>query len=212
MTGRAVALADVDLNLFTGRVALHRFRLAQRGSEAPALELERLDVQVAPTSLVTSNIQVRELTLTAPRLYVARLGANRFDFDDLLALVPPPDPNKPPAKSTTTVTLERLTMSRGLVVARDEAVAPASTWRIEDLTIDGAGLSTRAGARPGRLSVKGRVNGSALALQADTVELARTAVEARLTLGAFELTQAVPYVPPPRPRSPRAVASRSTCA
>ena len=145
MTGRAVALADVDLNLFTGRVALHRFRLAQRGSEAPALELERLDVQVAPTSLVTSNIRVRELTLTVLRLYGARLGANRFDFDDLLALVPPPDPNKPPAKSTTTVTLERLTMSRGLVVARDEAVAPASTWRIEDLTIDGAGLSTRAG-------------------------------------------------------------------
>ena len=50
--------------------------------------------------------------------------------------------------------------------------------------------------------MKGRVNGSALALQADTVELARTAVEARLTLGAFELTQAVPYVPPTAPALP----------
>jgi uncharacterized protein involved in outer membrane biogenesis len=202
MTGRTVALADVDLNLFTGRVALHRFRLSQKGSDAPAFELERLDLRVAPTSLVTSNIRVRELALTAPRLYVARLGADRFDFDDLLALIPPADPNKPPAKSTTAVTLERLTLSRGLVVARDEAVAPASTWRVEDLTIEGAGLGTRAGGRPGQLTIKARVNGTALAVEADSVDLARTAVEARVSLGAFDVVQAVPYVPPIVPALP----------
>jgi uncharacterized protein involved in outer membrane biogenesis len=193
MTGRAVALADVDLNLFTGRTALHRFRLAQRGSDAPAVEIDRLEVRVALTSLVTGNIRVRELVLTGPRIYVARLGPARFDFDDLLALVPPPDPAKPP--STKTVTLERLSLVRGLVVARDEAVAPASTWKLEDLTIDGTGLSTRAGARPGRLAVRARVNGSPLAFEADAVELTRTAVEARVGLTAFDVALAVPYVP-----------------
>ena len=39
LTGRAVALRDVELNLFTGRVALNRFRLAQRDSTEPALEI-----------------------------------------------------------------------------------------------------------------------------------------------------------------------------
>ena len=39
ITGRVLSLEDVDLNLFTGRTALHRFRLAQRGSDAPALEI-----------------------------------------------------------------------------------------------------------------------------------------------------------------------------
>ena len=194
MTGRAVALADVDLNLFTGRLALHRFRLAQRGSDAPAVEIDRLDLRVALTSLVTGNIRVSELVLTGPRIYVARLGPGRFDFDDLLALIPPPDPAKPP--STTTVTLERLSLVRGLVVARDEAVAPVSTWKIEDLTIDGTGISTRAGARAGRLTVRARVNGSTLAFEADPVELTRTAVEARVALSAFDVTLAVPYVPP----------------
>jgi uncharacterized protein involved in outer membrane biogenesis len=196
MTGRAVALADVDLNLFTGRAALHRFRLAQRGSDAPAIEIDRLEMRVAPTSLVTGNIRVSELVLTVPRIYVARLGPGRFDFDDLLALIPPPDPAKPPAKSTTTVTLERLSLVRGLVVARDEAVAPVTTWKLEDLTIDGTGVSTRAGARPGRLAVRARVNGSPLAFEADPVELTRTAVEARVALSAFDVTLAVPYVPP----------------
>jgi len=195
MTGRAVALADVDLNLFTGRAALHRFRLAQRGSDGPAVEIERLEVRVALTSLVTGNIRVSELVLTGPRIYVARLGPGRFDFDDLLALIPPPDPAKPPAKSTTTVTLERLSLVRGLVVARDEAVAPVSTWKVEDLTVDGIGISTRAGARPGRLAVRARVNGSTLSFEADPVELTRTAVEARVALSAFDVALAVPYVP-----------------
>lgn len=196
MTGRAVALADVDINLFTGRVVLHRFRLAQKGSDAPAVEIEQLALQVAPTSLVTSNIRVREISLVAPRIYVARLGPNRFDFDDLLALVPPADPSRPPAKSTTSVTVETLSLTRGLVVARDEAVSPATTWKIDQLAVDGAGISTRAGGRPGRLAVKASVNGTALALQADTVEVSRTGVEARVTFGAFDVVQAVPYVPP----------------
>ena len=196
MTGRAVALADVDLNVFTGRLVLHRFRLAQRGSDAPALEIDRLGVRIALTSVVTGNIRVRELTLIGPRVYVTRLGAGRFDFDDLLALVPPPEPNKPPPKSTSTITLERLTLERGLLVARDAAVTPASTWRIEDLMVTGADLSTRPGARPGRLAVRARLNGSPLAFEAEAVELSRAAVDGRLSLGAFDVALAVPYVPP----------------
>jgi len=196
LTGRAVALADVDLNLFTGRVVLHRFRLAQRGSDAPALELDRLGVRVALTSLVTRNIRLRELTLTAPRIYVTRLDAARYDFDDLLALTPPPDPAKPPPTSTTTVTLERLALERGLVVVRDQAVAPAATWRVEDLAVDGSDLSTRAGARPGRLSVRARLNGSPVGFEANAVELSRAAVDARVSLRAFDVALAGPYVPP----------------
>src|SRR5437773_2743396 len=93
------------------------------------------------------------------------------------------------------VAVDQLSKMTGRAVARDEAVSPASTWKIDQLTVDGAGISTRAGGRPGRLSVKGSVNGTALALQADTVEVSRTAVEARMTFGAFDVTQAVPYVP-----------------
>jgi uncharacterized protein involved in outer membrane biogenesis len=193
LTGRAVTLADVDLNVFTGRVALSGFRLAQRGSAEPALEWERLEVRLGLTSLVASNVVVRELTVTAPRIHVARLSFTQFDFDDLRALIPPPDPAAKP--STTTVTIDRLTVTRGSLVARDAAVTQAATWRIEDLDVQGSGLGTRAGVKPGRLVVRARVNGSPLALEADSVDLSRTAVEARLSLGAFDLAQATPYVP-----------------
>jgi uncharacterized protein involved in outer membrane biogenesis len=194
LTGRTVTLADVDLNIFTGRAALTGLGLSQRGSAAPALELERLEVRLGLASLVTSNIRVVDVLVTAPRLHVTRLGPTQFDFDDLLALIPPADPARPP--STTTVTLERLALTRGTVVARDAAVAPAVTWRLEDLTVNAGDLSTRAGARPGRLTVRARINGTPLALEADSVDLARTAIEARLSLDALDLGQAASYVPP----------------
>src|SRR5687768_14696327 len=57
-TGRDVALATVELNLFKGRLALDGFRLTQRGSSDPALEIERLDVRVAPASLFGDNFLV----------------------------------------------------------------------------------------------------------------------------------------------------------
>ena len=42
LTGRAVELERVELNLFTGRVALAKFRLAQRGTKDPALDASSL--------------------------------------------------------------------------------------------------------------------------------------------------------------------------
>src|SRR5262245_58195392 len=80
MTGRAVALERVELNRFTGRVALARFRLAQRGSNDPALEVDGLEVRVSLPSLVTKHARVVSLTVTGPRVRVARLTETEFDF------------------------------------------------------------------------------------------------------------------------------------
>src|SRR4030095_1328750 len=47
LTGRVLALDDVDLNLFTGHLALKGVRILKRGVNERALELERLDVRIA---------------------------------------------------------------------------------------------------------------------------------------------------------------------
>ena len=200
MTGRAVALADVELNLFTGRVALNRFRLAQHGSAEPAVEIERLEMRVAPTSLVRDDVRVVELTVTRPKLYVTRLAADRYDFSDLLALMPPPDPQKKPA--TRTLTLERLRVIDGAVVARDRVPQPASVWRLERLEIDGTALATRSGAGPGRLALQVLVNDTRLALDASAVTLADGRVAARVTLDGFDLAAARAYLPVDLPAAP----------
>ena len=133
MTGRAVELERVEINLFTGRVALAKLRLAQRAAKEAALELEGLEVRVSLPSLVTKHARVASLTVTGPRVRAARLTATEFDFSDLLALIPPADPNAKP--SGRTVTIERLAVKGGDLIARDAVTA--TEWKLEGLTVDG---------------------------------------------------------------------------
>jgi len=200
MTGRAVALQAVELNLFTGRVALDGFRLAQRGSTDPAVEVERLEVRVAPLSLISSNIRVVDLTVTRPKLWVTRLGPDKYDFSDLLELIPPADPNKKP--STTTVTVERLRVVGGGLLARDQVPQPASVWRLDGLDVDASGIGTQTGAPPGRLAVRALLNDTKLALEASSVEVAAGRVSARVSVDGFDLAQARGYLPPELPAAP----------
>jgi len=202
MTGRAVSIADIDLNIFTGRVGIARFRLAQKGSNDPAVEFERLEMRVAVNSLLGNNIRIREIILTAPVMHVTRFTIERFDFSDLLDLIPPPDPNAKP--STKTIMIERATLTRGAVLARDESVTPPATWRIDGLEVDGVLITTRPDARPGRLSVSAKVNGTPLSLVADAVEVTKGAVNGRLKLDAFDVALTVPYAPATAPARPTA--------
>lgn len=189
-TGRAVSLERVELNLFTGRVALHRFRLAQRGSSDPALEVEALEFRVALTSLLGSHLRVPSLTLTGPRLHVARLTETTFDFSDLLALIPPADPQAKP--STRTVSVERIVLTRGALVARDDVTQTA--WTIDDLAVDGTGLGTGAGPA-GKLAVRLKLNGTPVVFDAAAVDVAKGVVLAKLTVDGFELAQVRPFIP-----------------
>ncbi len=202
LTGRPVALGAVELNVFTGRVGLVRFRLGQRDSAEPAVQFERLDVRVSPLSLVTRNIHVVELTLTQPRIFVTRLAPDRYDFSDLLALGGPSGETKPAKPSSRTITLERLRVVDGAVVAHDLVPAPAAEWRIEGLEVTAGGLGTRRGGPPGRLVLQARINGTPLAVDATAVDLAGGRVAARVSLDGFDLAAARAYLPPELPAAP----------
>lgn len=191
-TGRAVAIEDVDLNLFTGRLAVRRLALARRDSGAPALALDRLEARLGYAGLLTQDARLRELSVAAPAFDVVRTGPTATDADDLLALLVP-DPNRPP--TGWTVTVERLAVTGGTVRIRDQAVAPERTWRVENLHVDGTSLSTRPGAAPGRLRVTARVNGAPVAVTADRVAPAAQAVTARVEARGFDLPSLAPYVP-----------------
>lgn len=199
-TGRAVALDRVELSLLTGRVTLRGFRLAQRDSTEPAVQIERLDLRVALFSLFGEHIRLVDLTVTRPKLYVTRLTPDQYDFSDLLALIPPPAPNQKP--STTTVTVERLRVVSGSLVARDQVPQPAGVWRIDGLDVDATGIGTRRDAPPGRLAVRALVNDTKLALEASSVEVAAGRVAARVTLDGFDLAAARAYLPPDLPAAP----------
>ncbi|PYM94835.1 MAG: hypothetical protein DME04_06730 [Candidatus Rokuibacteriota bacterium] len=201
LTGRAVSLADVDLNLFTGYVALKGFKLAHRGSPESAIELERLEVRLDYVPLLFHEARITELTLTSLRINAQRVGETEFDFSDLLALVTG-DPSAPP--SQWKITLARVSLRPGTIVFRDLVTAPPSEWRVEGLTVDASDLSTRSRAKPGRLALKLRLNGASVSVTSDLLTLDPFKAAARVDVDGFDLGAVRPYLPPSVAAAPRA--------
>ncbi len=199
-TGRQVSLEDVDLNPFTAHLALKRFRIGRRGAAAPEIELERLDIRVAPWALLRSDIRLREIALAAPTIRSSRIGPTRFEFSDLLELIPAGDPNQP---SRWTFTVDRLHVSRGTIVGRDLMTSPHTNWGIENLRVDGSGITTRKGAPPGRMTATCLLNGSHTEADVKIIRLDAFAAVMRLRREPFPITQLVGYLPPTTPILPR---------
>lgn len=208
ITGRVLSLEDVDLNLFTGHLALKGFKLAQRNSKESALEFERLDVRLGYLPLLRGNARVTELALVAPTIRVTRTGPEEFDFSDLLARRGSEEPSRAPSQRTSpskwTVTLGRLSVRRLTLVARDLTTSPASEWRIGELTVDASDLTTRVAARSGRVETKLKLNGAPVTVTTDSVTLEPLAVSARVVVDGFDLAPVYPYLPPSVPAAPRA--------
>src|SRR5713101_9689449 len=83
LTGRAVSIEDIDLNLFTGRLVIKHFRLAERDPSKAFVEFERLEARWSWHSLLASNIRLKEVRLVSPTVHLVRPGPREFNFSDL---------------------------------------------------------------------------------------------------------------------------------
>jgi len=200
ITGRAASIGDIDLNLFTGRLVVKKFRLAERDPQRDFVEFERLEARWSWPSLLTAHIRLKDVQLVSPTVQLARTGPREFNFSDLLGLIPPADPKAKPSRWT--FTMERLGLVLGSIVIRDEAVSPPATWRIQGLTIKAGDLTTRAGQPAGSLAIQSKVGDSPFELSSSEIRLAPGAVSLGLGIKDFDLIQVLPYVPPAVPAGP----------
>jgi hypothetical protein len=200
ITGRAASIGDIDLNLFTGRLVIKNFRLAERDPQKAFVEFERLEARWSWPSLLAAHIRLKDVTLVSPTVQLARTGQGEFNFSDLLGLIPPADPNAKPSRWK--FTLERLGLVLGSIVIRDEAVSPPATWRIQGLTIKAGDLTTRAGQPAGSLDIQSKIGGSPFELSSNEIRLAPGALSLGLGIKNFDLVQVLPYVPPTVPAGP----------
>src|SRR5215831_14981081 len=147
LTGRAMSIEDIDLNLFTGRLVLKKLRIAERDPSEAFIQAERISLRLSPFSLIVGHLRLAELTFAAPRIRIVRTGPVEFNFSDLLARLPRAEPNQP--KSRFTVTIVRLALQDGAVLISDGAVSPSREWQIQGITVEAGGLTTRAAQHPG---------------------------------------------------------------
>ena len=202
LTGRAVSIEDIDLNLFTGRLVIKHLRLAERDPSKAFVEFERLEARWSWPSLLVSNIRLKEIMLVSPTVNLVRTGPREFNFSDLLDLIPPADPKAKPSRWK--FTMERLGLVLGTVVLRDEAVSPPAVWRIQGLTIDAGNLTTQPGQPAGSLKIQTKVGDSPFQLTSNEIRLAPGAIALGFGIKDFNLTQVLPYVPHDAPAGPYA--------
>ena len=201
LTGRAASIEDIDINLFTGRVAIKKFRLAEADPTQAFVELERLDVRVVPWASLLGNIRIAELRLTAPTVHLVRLSATEFNFSDILRrLATPkegqPAPPEPRGKSRWTVALDHFALIRANITATDRAVTPTSEWNVRDLSIEAGNLTTRPSGPVGTLAVRAALNDSPVEFSARDIDLTPTSFAGRFSIRNFNLLQVRPYLPP----------------
>lgn len=203
ITGRAASIEDIDINLFTGRVAIKKFRLAEADPAQTFVEFERFDVRVVPWSIVFGNVRVAELRLTAPTVNLVRLSTTEFNFSDILKRLatpkegaPPPKPAEPKAKSRWTIAMDRFAMVRANITATDRAVTPTSEWKVRDLNIEAGNLTTRPSGPVGTLAVRAALNDSPVEFSARDIDLTPTSFAGKFSIQNFSLLQIRPYLPP----------------
>jgi uncharacterized protein involved in outer membrane biogenesis len=203
ITGRQASIEDIDINLFTGRVAIKKFRLAEADPAQTFVGFERLDLRLIPWSVVFGNVRVAEFRLTAPIVNLVRLSPTEFNFTDILTRLaaakegaPPPKPPDPNAKSRWTIALDRFALVRANVTVTDRAVSPVSEWKVRDLDIEAGNLTTRPSGPVGTLAVHAALNDSPVEFSAQDIDLTPTSFSGKFSIKNFSLLQIRPYLPP----------------
>jgi len=192
--GRQISIEDIDLNLFTGYMAVKKLRLTERDGRQTFVEFERLEARLALWGLVGRNIRVREFRLVGPAVRIVRGQNGELNFQDLMPGVQKADVAREPTKWA--LTLDHGAIERGRLIIEDRAVSPAADWSIQDLAIETSGVSTRPNSPPGRLKASLRMGTAALDFRWDKFQQAPVRVEGVIKLTGLDLTRARPYLPP----------------
>ena len=187
-TGRRLTLRELDLDLRGGRLHIAGFRLADREPGPPLAEFDRLDVRFRPGALLRGHLWLEDVALTAPRVRIVRTGRGVLNVSDLLG--------RSKREGTAAFTLDRLTLTGGVVVFEDQTLTPPRTWRAEPLAVEAAGLSTVNPESRGRGRLTATVAGAPLSVEVTDVHLAPMQGRARVTLQDVDATLANVYLPP----------------
>src|ERR1041384_2339848 len=195
-THRAVAIEDIDINLFTRRIAIKNFRLADRTRPDALVQFKELSTKFYYTPLFGKHLRLAELNLVGPSWGIARTGPSEFNFSDL---IPPPEKEKKKEESGMTFTIDRFKLSDGALVLDDQVVQPARSWKAEGLNFEIENLSTRKDGPAGRATINLTLAGTPISLNASDLHLTPQNGRAAVKFEGFDLALLLPYVPADAP-------------
>ncbi|MGH7928543.1 MAG: DUF748 domain-containing protein, partial [Candidatus Binatia bacterium] len=115
-----VKIADVDLNLFTGRAAVENLWIGKDDSR-PIVSLPALAINFSRWSLLAGQINLQSIVAQNPRLVLERLGPDNYNVIEALRIPEEPRPTRPDGVSFA---IERLEIHGGEIVFVDHTQEP----------------------------------------------------------------------------------------
>ena len=186
LTGRRVSIDRVDVNLATGHVAVHGLQVAEREGAGTLATIARLEGRLRRRSLLRLHVWIEELSITGTELRIIRLSPTRFNISDLL--------ERPAAPATRTpLTIDRLRITDSTLSFEDRTLAPARTWKLERIDVDGRALSTTNAG--GRLELSSVAAGSPLHVRVEDLRLIPLQLRAHVSTANVDLGLLRLYLP-----------------
>jgi hypothetical protein len=185
VTQRRVSIDRLDLNLFTGDVAVHGLRIDDRDEPEPLARAERITARLHRRSLLRLHVWIDDLVVERSSVRIVRLSASRFNISDLL--------DRPHAPGRLGLTIDRLRVAEGTVVLEDRTLRPARTWTSERIAIEARHLSTARddGSAEGSTIVAG----APVHVRVDSLRLVPVHLRAHVTVGNVDLGLLRLYLP-----------------
>src|ERR671924_513907 len=84
LTQRRVTIDRLDLNVFTGDVAVHGLRIADRDEPVDLARVDLIKARVHRRSLLELHVWIEELLVERSSVRIVRFSGNRFNISDLL--------------------------------------------------------------------------------------------------------------------------------
>lgn len=186
ITHRTVRVDTVQVNPFTGRVAVTGLQLFEGDDEALFAAVERFDARVRPLALLGGHLSITDAVLEGPTVRVVR-HADHVNVSDLFD------------RSDTSgvgleVTVDRFVVTRGTVTLEDRALREPRTWRSEGIEIEARNLSTLRD--DGHVVARSVTAGAPASLELTKVRLRPIHLEAVAKTTGLDLGLARLYFPP----------------
>jgi len=162
MTGRPVAIETLEVDPWTGRIALRGLKVTDTDG-SPLATLDRLDAHVRRGALLRGHVSMTRLAIDGSTVRVVRYSDGEFNVSELI-------PKKPGgAGPALDVTVDEFTLARGTVLLEDRSLSPWRTWKSEDLTFHARNISTRRD--DGTAEATSTINGSPVSVHIDQLRL-----------------------------------------
>lgn len=190
MTGERVAVGDVDLNVFTRRLAIVDARVGDETLGPPLARFDRLDARFALLPLVRAHVELLDVTLAEPIVHVVRRRDGTLNIAPALERLGA----RAAGPAAFDVTIEHGTVRGGAVVLEDRAVQPARTWRATDIALTADEVSTRSDASAGTAVATLDVAGAPARITAEDIRLRPLHVRAELGVTGLDVAPASIYM------------------